>query len=235
MLNAVDYGKGWNEYYRSFDEGDIAIPWDVDAEQAAAEDLTRFVHSFERALPIVDIGCGTGTQTRFLRSYYDHVLGVDISAHAIRLASAHALPGLAFEALDILDAKAVRRLASHLGCANIYMRGVLQQVVRTDRSSFIHNLSTLMGDGTLYLNELSTDSPLAFARRAREDRILPKDLARVLAIGVTRFAGVSTQELSDLFPSETFSILESGTASIRVKSFDSLTDIPSVWAVIKHR
>ncbi|NED05056.1 class I SAM-dependent methyltransferase, partial [Streptomyces sp. SID6648] len=57
-----------------------------DAEPAltAGRHLAHFEpHLTDPALPLIDLSCGNGTQTRYLAERFPHVVGADLSAAAL--------------------------------------------------------------------------------------------------------------------------------------------------------
>ncbi|WP_249520748.1 class I SAM-dependent methyltransferase, partial [Microbacterium sp. ER1] len=44
------------------------------------------VAHFDPALPVIDVGCGNGTNTRWLAGLFPSVLGIDVSTGAVELA-----------------------------------------------------------------------------------------------------------------------------------------------------
>lgn len=76
----------------------------------------------------MDLGCGNGTQTRYLATRFARAVGVDLSDAAIDHARrATAGPSAEFEQLDLTDTDAVRDLHGRLGDSNVYMRAVIHQ------------------------------------------------------------------------------------------------------------
>jgi 2-polyprenyl-3-methyl-5-hydroxy-6-metoxy-1,4-benzoquinol methylase len=63
--------------------------WDVDTERALLRDHAIFSSYIDKALPVVDFGCGTGRQNVALGQLYADVTGMDISAMAIDIARRH--------------------------------------------------------------------------------------------------------------------------------------------------
>ena len=71
-------------------------------------------------MPVIDFGCGDGTQTQFLREHFEQVIGLDISEAALELASVKAEKAgldITYEVVDnIEDAK---KIHARFGDANI--------------------------------------------------------------------------------------------------------------------
>src|SRR5689334_24400050 len=98
-------------------------------------------------MPLVDLGCGIGTQTRYQAGRYERVVGVDLARAAVALARRDDPHGrAAYRRLDGVDGEAVRRLHDEIGDANVYMRGVLHQCRTTDRAALVAGIAALTGE-----------------------------------------------------------------------------------------
>nr|MBS0037050.1 class I SAM-dependent methyltransferase [Saprospiraceae bacterium] len=229
------YRDSWEAYYQSVG-GDIGeVPWDVVPELAAEKDRFRMVKYFRPNLPLVDVGCGTGTQTRFLSETFERVIGTDVSAGAIEMASNRYGPsGPEFRQMDILNEGQVSELHEELGDCNLYMRGTLQQILKSDRGNFSRSVKRLLGEnGHLYFIELSPDARSFFLGLHRELGGLPAQLKRVLAEKVTKMVGVGLEEVTNIFDSSDFIIHEKGRDSIALKiSATDRVNVPAVYGII---
>src|SRR5436309_13736604 len=82
------YPDQWDSYWRSVHRtgrgGEVL--WDNVPERASAEDLKRFMPYMDPALPLLDLGCGNGRQSRFLCRHFPRVVGADVSPAALELA-----------------------------------------------------------------------------------------------------------------------------------------------------
>jgi hypothetical protein len=79
--------RGWEQFWsgvhRTGPGGEVL--WDVAERTELDRCLHRAGHHFDPALPVVDLGCGNGRFTRLLATRFPVVVGVDMSASAIRL------------------------------------------------------------------------------------------------------------------------------------------------------
>lgn len=94
-------GNWWREFYQQHD----VLPWDTGRPQPA---VTNLVDSNAVSDPVLDIGCGTGTEALFLAERGHSVVGVDFAAPAIERARSRAserdLEGsVDFTVADVLD------------------------------------------------------------------------------------------------------------------------------------
>jgi SAM-dependent methyltransferase len=210
--------------------------WDADSADLEA-DLGYFADSFDPALPMVDFGCGDGRQTRFLARHFPHVVGVDISAAAIRRARAADSPrNTGFQVLDARDQDGAARLHGELGDANVYIRGMLHAMPPTSRPSVAEAIAALLGvAGTLFAKEPSPDAASYFSD-IRERYTMPPELAKVMPrIAPKR---ISITELEELFPASRFEMLGTGTSCLRTVHTlpdGALISVPAIWILSRPR
>src|SRR5262245_40488910 len=154
--------RHWETYWKSVERtgqgGEVL--WDSEPECASAEDLPRFQEYMDPSLPLIDFGCGTGRQTRYLARHFQRVLGTDVSPSALFKARVETpfrrRRRIEYRWLDALRPDFAEAFHDELGDANVYMRGVLHVVQRKDRARFAESLAILLGEkGTLYQIELS--------------------------------------------------------------------------------
>ncbi len=73
------YREAWEGFWREAPDEPGAVIWDAEPALTTAVHLALFVpHLAAPGLPVVDLGCGNGTQTRFLADCFPRVLGVDL-------------------------------------------------------------------------------------------------------------------------------------------------------------
>lgn len=205
------YADNWNAYYRrNYQEaGDKAL-WDVAPPMAAARDLEYFAAAFDPALPLIDLGCGTGEQAAFLHDTFPRVIGVDVANVAVGIAAdLHQGSGLSFQALDATDPGRAACLHATFGDANIYMRGVVHQILPEDLEDFRQTLRILLGRrGRCYFNEVSTGIREYFTESSDRFAALPVRMQRVFLSNLPP-RGVDLSRLDDHFPSGLFTFLTS--------------------------
>lgn len=105
-----EYQQVWESFWKDVPDEVGGALWDVEPALASALHLPHFEGYFDPGLPVVDLGCGNGTQTRFLAGRYDRVVGADLSREAVaraRRADPHGAAG--YEVLDAVDREAMRR------------------------------------------------------------------------------------------------------------------------------
>src|SRR5690242_6708993 len=78
------YREAWEGFWGEAPDEQGAVFWDADPALTAGVHLALFEpYLSAHDLPVVDVGCGNGTQTRFLADRFRHVVGADLSAAAL--------------------------------------------------------------------------------------------------------------------------------------------------------
>ncbi len=215
------YPDQWDSYWRSVRAtgrgGEVL--WDNVPERASAEDLKRFASHMDRALPLLDLGCGNGRQARFLARHFPRVIGADVAPAAIALARREtreqAPEGAAidYRVLNATRPDQAAALHAEVGDVNVYMRGVLHVIAPADRQRFAESLEILLGEhGTLYDIEL-TSAAFAFFRSivpGDSPSGLPRLVHNVVRHG-PRPHGFDLDERSLYFPDERWQVVDQGS------------------------
>lgn len=228
----------WEKFWAELPRGSGQAIWDGNPDRNVALDLDRFSKKIVPELPMLDVGCGNGTQTVYLAAHLPHVIGLDFSASAVGAAQASFPGGPArFQQFDLLDRMAADELHDQLGDCNIYIRTVLHNIPADRRPDAIANLNRLMGDkGVLYAIELSPQAGEVFDAAATDglDRV-PK-LKRVLDYNVIADQ-FTIEDFKTLLEHEGLVVAESGTSSVQSaeKSPDgTLLEVPSQYVLARR-
>jgi SAM-dependent methyltransferase len=225
----------WETYWKSINKTGIdgEVFWDTDAEFASLEDFSRFQSYMNLDLPILDLGCGNGRQTRFLANHFKLAIGVDVSPSAIQLALSETEDNtnVVFRVLNAVDMDLAEALHDEFGDMNIYMRGVLHMIKREDRANFISSLLTLVGEkGTLYQIELASESILHL-------RALPQDVFAQIP-KVARRVGFNFEEREKFYPDTDWKVLAQGDG-VAIRSIplaDGKEDaMPANYLILRRR
>ncbi|GGZ67122.1 class I SAM-dependent methyltransferase [Streptomyces echinoruber] len=230
------YREAWEGFWREAPKEEGAVFWDADPALAVGLHLPLFEpYLTDRHLPLVDLGCGNGTQTRFLAGRFPHVVGVDLAAAAVEHARRADPAGRAtYRTLDAAEESEVRALHAELGDANVYMRGVLHQCQPADRRPLADAIATLVGErGRAFLVELSAAARPVLHGLAAGPAGPPPKLAPVFRHGIApgevadgavpeylRAAGLTVLASGELPLATT----ESGPEGTRI-------ELPSRWLV----
>ena len=205
------YEAAWQSFWSTLTGEPGEVLWNVTPDLAAGLDFKHFQDLFaSNKLPMIDVGCGDGTQTQFFAQHMQHVMGVDVSLAVIEAAQAqYASAKVEYRILDLMNTAACQALHAEVGDANLYMRGVLMQFSPSDRIIAVKNLNLLMGaKGYLYLNEYPPETK-AYYGSIFEKQGMADGFARVLKHGITP-GGISAEDINTLFPSTKFEIARQG-------------------------
>jgi SAM-dependent methyltransferase len=227
--------ESWEEFWNGIDKNDLngQVFWDSVPEKAALEDIHRFKDYFDLDLPLLDLGCGNGRQSRFLARHFRRVIGIDISPSAIQLAKEMSADSynIDFRVLDLVNTGEVESLHEEFGDMNIYMRGVLHMIKKRDRSNFIRGLELVLGErGTLYQIELPSKAILYL-------RELPQELFAQIP-KITRRIGFNLDERESYYPDSFWDVLDQGDeVHIRTVPFENGTEgaVPANYLVLRRK
>ncbi|MFI9250295.1 class I SAM-dependent methyltransferase [Streptomyces sp. NPDC053069] len=170
-MNVSDkYRSNWESYWsETSDEAGEAI-WDCDPALSAAPHSALLLPHADPARTIVDLGCGNGTQTRYLATRFARAVGVDLSHAAVEHARRTTQDDtVEFQQLDLTDGDAVRALHERLGDANVYMRAVIHQSEPEARPAVAAAVAEILGtEGRAFVVELTSGSRDVLKRAASE-------------------------------------------------------------------
>ncbi len=236
--NKKKYGKQWDDFYSNVEQRQGQHPlWEVEAEDAANLDYNIFGAYFDHSLPIVDFGCGTGCQTIFLATKFDQVVGLDVSTKVIEAAQQiNSASQVRFKTIDEENPKYFQQLHLELGDANIYMRGVLHQILEDDLDSFINDLSVLAGaKGRIYFVEVANNIRDYFTTAPDNFSQLPGIMKRTFLSHLPP-RGLELDDIENLFPKERFKTLKTGQldlyTNLKFKNENAIS-IPAVFGIIE--
>jgi SAM-dependent methyltransferase len=237
MTTPNRYLTSWESFWSSSTGAPGEIFWDADPAHAAQQDLALFRGDVDRRLPLIDLGCGNGTQTRFLANHFPRVLGTEISPAAVEIArTKQAAPNVSYRVLDVLSPDAAQVLHEEIGDANVYMRAVLHQLSPADHATAIQSIERLLGGkGLLYLVELSSAAEPFFAQLIQQYGP-PPGLARVFQHQITP-GMVNENDLERLFPPDRFTLLRTGKSHIQTVHTlptGEVVKVPAFYALLRR-
>jgi SAM-dependent methyltransferase len=236
--NVSVYRKQWDQFYSELARGNKGKAlWDVDPDLAVALDYARFSAYLNKNLPILDFGCGTGQQTVWLGSHYLRGIGIDVSQNAVELANQyHTIDNVDFRLADQTDPKFNANLRAEYGDMNVYVRGVLHQIMTEHQSGIVDSLKILMGEkGRLYLIEVADNIREYLSDESAAFASLPAPMRRTL---ISRLPpqGLSIKELTRLFPKKDFNIITNGSSQLNtnIKFINGNSiQIPAVYCIVE--
>ncbi|NUS18104.1 MAG: class I SAM-dependent methyltransferase [Streptomyces sp.] len=229
------YAKAWESFWEDAPYGQGGVLWDADPALTAARHLAYFEEHFDPGLPLVDLGCGNGTQTRFLAGRYRQVVGVDLAHAAVARATRDDPRGLAaYQQLDGVDTDAVRALHDELGDANVYMRGVLHQSDPADRSRLVDGIATLVGQrGRAFVVELAEAAKGVLGALARDPAGPSPKVGAIFSHGIAP-GEVADAAVPGYFAAAGLRVLGAGEEPLATTEFrpdGSRIEVPSRWLV----
>lgn len=231
------YREAWEGFWREAPGEPGAVFWDAEPALTAGLHLALFEpHMAAAGLPVVDIGCGNGTQTRFLADRFPRVLGVDLSAAALDHARrADAAGQVDFRQLDAGERSETEQLHAEVGDMNVYMRGVLHQCEPADRQPLLDGIATLLGErGRAFVVELSEAARPVLLGLVRSPVGPPPKLAPVFAHGIAP-AEVVDAAVDAYVASAGLAIVAAGELPLTTTEFaadGTRIELPSRWLVL---
>ncbi|MFI6638046.1 class I SAM-dependent methyltransferase [Streptomyces sp. NPDC050504] len=233
------YKAAWEGFWQEAPEGRGTVFWDSEPALTSGVHLALLEPELaDRGLPLVDLGCGNGTQTRYLADRLPRVLGVDLSAAAVRQArGGDELGEVRFEQLDAADGAAVARLHAELGDANVYVRGVLHQAEEADRQALADAVAVLVGErGRAILVELAEAAGPLLLELAKDPGGPPPKLRPVFEHGIAP-GRVADAALLGHIAAAGLDVLASGELPLTTTEYTadgSRLELPSKWLVVGH-
>lgn len=237
MISANRYLKSWEGFWSTLSGTPGEIFWDADPAHAAQQDLALFQSSIDPQLPLIDLGCGNGTQTRFLADHFARVIGTEISPAAVEIArTKNAAPNASYRVLDVLCPDDAQALHHEIGDANLYMRAVLHQLSPGDHATAIQSIERLLGiRGILYFIELSSAAEPYFTQLIKQYGP-PPGLARVFQHEITP-GMVNENDLDVLFPPDRFTLLRTGQShihTVHTLPTGEVAKVPAFYAILRR-
>ncbi|WP_416977487.1 class I SAM-dependent methyltransferase [Streptomyces sp. T028] len=236
MSVTIRYREAWEGFWREAPDDPGAVFWDADPKVTAALHLALFEpHVADTALPLVDLGCGNGTQTRFLADRFPRVVGVDLANAALDHARRADPVGRAtYRLLDAAEQGAAEALHAELGDTHVYMRGVLHQCEPADRQPLADAIAALIGErGRVFLVELAEAAGAVLGGLAQSPDGPPPKLAPIFRHGIAP-GEVADAAVPALLEAAGLTVLASGELPLTTTESTpdgTLIELPSKWLV----
>ncbi|MEV8564851.1 class I SAM-dependent methyltransferase [Streptomyces sp. NPDC051322] len=230
------YRQSWEGFWAATSDAPGEAIWDAEASLSAEPHCRLLLPYADTSLPVVDLGCGSGTQTRYLSTVFARALGVDLSQAAVEHARRADTAGVAdYEQLNLVDAVAVGALHQRIGDTNVYMRAVIHQSEPAARPAVAAAVAELVGEkGRAFVVELTPASKDVLQAAAEAPDGPPKKLRRVFDHGL-KPAGATDEEVPELLQAAGLTILADGDTVLpqTEKMPDgSRIDLPARWFVL---
>ncbi|WP_246199661.1 class I SAM-dependent methyltransferase [Arthrobacter zhaoguopingii] len=235
-----DPHRAWEGYWKDIRTTGAGgqVLWDSasDAEREQYADALR-AH-LDTSLPVIDVGCGNGSFTRWLAGIFPEALGVDVSPSAIARAEAEAagLTNVSFAVVDATEPGAA--VSPHRGACNVFVRGVLHVLPPRSQAVMAANLRTSVRGGRVFLTETNfPGSSLEYVERlGAAPGYIPAGLKRAIA-GLPRPGHFGATERGAAFPEDQWTLLADGPAVIHAVPSETAesTPIPGYFAVLQPR
>lgn len=230
------YREAWEGFWSEAPDEVGAVFWDAEPALTVARHLALFEpHLSDPGLPLVDLGCGNGTQTRYLADRFAHVIGADLSAAALDHARRADPAGqAAYRRLDAAEKSETQALHAELGDANVYVRGVLHQCDADDRQALADGIATVVGErGRAFLVEPSEAAGAVLKGFATGPGGPPAKLAPVLRHGIAPGA-VADAAVPEFLTAAGLTVLATGTLPLTTTEYGpdgTRIELPSHWYV----
>ncbi|MGA4838729.1 class I SAM-dependent methyltransferase [Streptomyces sp. G45] len=231
------YRQAWEGFWGDAPPEEGAVFWDASPALTVGRHLTLFEpHLAAPGLPLLDLGCGNGTQTRFLADRFPHVLGVDLAEAAVEHARRADPAGQAeYRQLDAVDKAATDQLHAELGDVNVYMRGVLHQCEPDDRQPLVDAIATLVGTrGRAFVVELAEAAGRRLKGLVEAAGGPPPKLAPVFAHGIAP-GEVADAAVPEHVRAAGLTVLASGELPLlttETTADGTRIELPSTWLVV---
>lgn len=232
------YKNAWEGFWQDAPDRAGAVLWDAEPALTAGVHLALFEpHMTEPALPVVDLGCGNGTQTRYLADRFPRVAGIDLAPAAIGLARRRdAKEQVRFAVADATEPADVSELRRELGQdAQVYLRGVLHQAEPADRSALARTVAALLGErGRAFVVEPAEAAGRLLRALAEHPDGPPLKLRPILAHGLVT-GGLAEAQARELFRAAGLRVLAAGELPLTTTEYLSdgtRIELPARWLVV---
>lgn len=196
--NKIFWEKYWEDRYK---ENSNAV-WEIPFKETIYSDYQIFKNYFDEKSFVVDLGCGSGFYTKFLKEKYFKTIGVDTSHFAIKKAIKN-YPEIDFKKVNFANQGEVLKFKEQIQDANVYLRGVLHQIAKDERAAFCEGIKIILGKkGYLFMNESITSQFSEIRENNSKLFNIPLKSNPFLP------SGIDKEEILLYFPSNLYEVLE---------------------------
>ncbi|PYI64489.1 methyltransferase type 12 [Arthrobacter livingstonensis] len=236
-----DPNAAWEGYWRGIHSTGRSgeVLWDAGSRNEFAQYSDALIAHFDPALPVIDVGCGNGSYTRWLAGHFPSVLGIDVSPGAVERARSEAdgILNADFMVMDATGAGAGGQLLERVGLANVFVRGVFHVLKPDKQASMAANLRTIIGNtGRVFLTETNfRGNSLAYLQQlGATRRSIPGQLERALE-NLPRPGHFGARERHSIFPDTHWKVITDGPVNIEVALVNSTglpQQVPGYFAIL---
>ncbi|MET7440336.1 class I SAM-dependent methyltransferase [Streptomyces sp. NPDC005496] len=241
MNVSEDYRNAWEGYWKETSDAPGDAIWDADPALTSIPHSELLLPYADTARTIVDLGCGNGTQTRYLATRFARAVGVDLSHAAIehaRRAGRDDGSDAEFQQLDLTDSEAVRAVHARLGDSHVYMRAVIHQSEPRARAAVAAAVAEIVGvEGRAFVVELTAASRQVLQQAASGPDGPPPKLLRVFHHGL-KPADAADDEVPRVLGEAGLEILAEGDTTLPQTEYmadGTRIDLPARWFVLAGR
>lgn len=228
----------WDRFWTDLPQGPGTSPWHVDPTYVAHAHLHLFGSVLDPSLPVIDVGCGDGSQTVAIGQHFDRVIGVDVAPSAVaRAREQHGAPNIEYEQLDLLKPEQAAALHDRIGDAGLYVRTVLHAFTPEELKLATASLAHLVGNsGGAFFYELAPASADFIAAQLEGDGEPAEKFGFVFArvpMPVVREEGTLQRELE----AAGFEIVSTAPIDYQgtVKSGERYVNVPAFFVVARAK
>jgi SAM-dependent methyltransferase len=240
-----DQNKAWDRFWgtvkRTGAGGEVL--WDAASKEELDRVLSSILARADKALPMVDVGCGNGRFSRLFAASFPKVLAVDVAPNAIQKAKeeSRGVENVTYRVEDISVPGTGARIAAELGEVNVYMRGVFHVLDREQRKNAAQNLREMLGKrGVVYFSETNYEGdPLdQLVAQGATPTSMPLPLKRCIESGIKPPRHFGDAQLREIFPQDRWEILESGSITMHgvpLTTKGEVEPIPGFYGIVRAR
>jgi SAM-dependent methyltransferase len=259
-------GVAWDRYWARVKatgaHGEVL--WDSGGDHELLDYAGSLKQHLDPELPVLDIGCGNGTFTRWLAGNFPAAVGVDISSHAVERARSEStgITNVSFLTMDMTRPRAGSMVAveAYAGSSgphnselpnpeshraerpevNVFLRGVLHVLDEADQAALARNIKDLVGiRGRVFLAETDFQGNAVdyVSHLGATLRSIPAPLESAIR-GLPMPGHFGAPERRRTFPDSEWEVLEEGATFIEtvpLKDASTPELIPGYYAALRAR
>lgn len=249
---SVAWDRYWARVKATGAQGEVL--WDSGGDHELLGYAGSLKKHLDPGLPVLDVGCGNGTFTRWLAGNFPAAVGVDISSHAVERARSEStgITNISFLTMDMTRPRAGSMVVAeaYVGSpgppdaaspeVNVFLRGVLHVLDEADQAALARNIRDLVGvRGRVFLAETDFQgNPIDYVSHLGATlRSIPAPLKRAIQ-GLPMPGHFGAAERRRAFPGSEWEVLEEGATFIEtvpLKDPSTPELIPGYYAALRAK